>query len=338
MRPIGAVATLYRRMRLQVPSTGAQDPTQRAGDEMILVTGASGLLGANLTIAARTRELDVVAAYGTHPVHFEGIEAIPVDLTSPKAIETTLEAVRPDWIIHCAAATDVDWCEAHPDEARRINAEVPRNLAKAARLRKAKFLHMSTDAVFDGRGGSYDETDAPAPVNVYGATKWEGERAVREILPTSLVVRTNLYGWNLLPKQSLAEWILDLLESGTPVPGFDDVVFTPILADDLAGLLLDMVNRSQEGLYHVAGSEALSKCEFARRLARVFGYNPGLVRPVPLADSHLQAPRPRNTTLRTDKAARALGRVLPTAEEGLRRFKLDRDSGYLARLRSCRGG
>lgn len=304
---------------------------------MILVTGASGLLGANLVMAARERGERVAVGCHRIPVRFPGTERVDFDLNSPSQIKARLRDMRPDWIVHCAAATDVDWCQDHPEDARRINAEASRELAESARRTGTRFLFVSTDAVFDGGRGGYGEEDPPCPVNVYGSTKWAGEQAVRKVLPTTLVVRTNLYGWNLQPKQSLAEWILDRLESGGRVPGFEDVIFTPILADDLAELLLDMVDRSMEGLYHVAGSEALSKYEFARRLAEVFHCDPSSVQPVRIADSGLKAPRPRNTALRTTKATRALGREPPTLDAGLRRFKSDRDSGYVAELRSYRG-
>ena len=304
---------------------------------MIVVTGASGLLGGNMAMAARRRRVDFVAAYHRHAVHFPDTKGIAADLSDPRQIDAALSSLSPSWIVHCAAATDVDWCEDHPDEAQRINRDAPGFLAAWARVHEARFVFVSTDAVFDGRRGAYTETDAPSPVNVYGSTKWAGEQAVQKELRSALVVRTNIYGWNLQPKESLAEWILGRLEAGKNVPGFDDAVFTPILADDLCEILLDMMDRSMSGFYHVAGSEALTKFEFARRIARLFGHDPESVHPVKVASSGLRAPRPRNTALRSSKASRSLGRDMPDVGEGLQRFKADRDSGYVRELRSHRG-
>jgi dTDP-4-dehydrorhamnose reductase len=304
---------------------------------MILVTGASGLLGANFVLAARRRRLDIVATFRRHPVQFPHTKGVALDLTNRDRVGETIASLRPTWILHSAAATDVDWCEEHPDDARRINAEASRYLAAAAREASARFVFISTDSVFDGRRGSYREEDPPAPVNVYGSTKWAGEQAIQKELPSSLVVRTNIYGWNLQPKESLAEWILNRLEAGKNVPGFDDVVFTPILVDDLCELLLDMMDRSMNGLYHVVGSEPLTKFEFAKRVAHMFGRESESIVPTKLADSGLRAPRPRNTALQTRKASRALGRDMPGVDDGLQRFKADRDSGYVKELRSCRG-
>lgn len=305
---------------------------------MILVTGASGLLGANLVLTAREWGEEVVATYHRHTVYFKGTKALAADLTIPAEADALLQSVRPDWVVHCAAATDVDWCQDHAQEAHRINAEAPRHVAATARRVGARLLYVSTDAVFDGARGNYVETDTPAPVNVYGASKWAGERAVRDAMPTALLVRTNLYGWNVQDKQSMAEWILARLKSGRAVPGFQDVIFTPILVDDLSGILLDMMDGALEGLYHVAGSEALSKFEFARQLANVFGFDRQSVYPVSVATSGLRAPRPLDTSLGTEKVRRALGRPLPDVDAGLRRFKAARDSGYVRKLRACRGG
>jgi dTDP-4-dehydrorhamnose reductase len=305
---------------------------------VILVTGASGLLGGNLVVAALNRGLDIAVTYHRYPIRFPGTRAFSMDATDPKQIESVIRSVRPDWIIHCAAATDVDWCEDHPREAQRINVDGPMRVAAAAGRASARFIFISTDAVFDGRTGGYREKDPAAPVNVYSSTKRAAESSVLADLPTSLIVRTNIYGWNLQPKQSLAEWILGGLEAGNEVPGFSDVVFTPILATHLSEILLDMMDRSLEGLYHVVGSEALTKYEFARRVANVFGHPPQSIRPIPIADARLRAPRPRNTSLRTDKAEEALGRPMPSIDAGLRRFKGDRDSGFVAKLKGYGGG
>src|SRR5262249_49170187 len=146
----------------------------------------------------------------------------------------------------------------------------------------------------------------------------------------AIVLRTNLFGWNCRPKLSLAERVLDRLESGTPFPGFGDVVFAPLLVNDLADVIIDLIDRGATGLYHAASAEAISKCEFARLIAQVAHLDPELVRPARLVDQPLAAPRPLNTALRADKLSRALNRPMPGLEEMVRRFKDLRDGGYVA--------
>lgn len=304
---------------------------------MILVTGASGLLGANFLVTAHRRGMPVGAVYHRHSVRLSGVAGIRGDLTDAAVAAEVCRTLRPRWVVHCAAATDVDWCEEHPQEAWRLNVEMPRHLASAAHQIGAGVLYVSTDAVFDGQAGGYREDDPPSPVNVYAKTKLAGEEAVRAELDRWLIVRTNFYGWNLVEKLSLAEWILSRLEARRPVPGFCDVTFAPLLVNDLSEILLEMVGRALEGLYHVAGSGPLSKYDFAVACAETFGLDASLVRPSSVADAALRAARPRNIWLETARACGALGKPMPDVASGLRRFKALRDSGFVNALKALRG-
>lgn len=303
--------------------------------DRIVVTGASGLLGANLCLAARERGMAVTALYGRHPFAAEGIDARPLELADEDAARALVDQVRPSSIVHCAAATNVDWCEDHEDEAMRINAGASGALARAAASVGARFAYVSTDSVFDGERGGYTEDDAPAPLNAYARSKLAGERRVAEALPEALVLRTNLYGWNAQPKQSLGEWVLGRLEAGVPFPGFADVTFAPLLANDLADAILDLLEGGMTGTWHLASADAVSKYDFARALAVEFGHDPELVTPARAADVGFRAPRPRDTSLDATRAAAALGRPLPAVGEGLRRFRALRDGGYVNLLKSC---
>lgn len=301
---------------------------------MLVITGASGLLGANLVLEAQDRDLAVVAVSHRTRIGAREVRNLQFDLADPDVPWSDLRDFAPEWIIHCAAATNVDWCEDHPAEARRLNAETTRQLARFARSCGAKLLYVSTDSVFDGTRGDYDETDGEAPVNTYSQTKLAGEIAIREELPEGwLIVRTNFYGWNMQSKESLAEWVLNRLESGEIVTGFTDVIFTPIGVTELSKAILDLTRQEASGLYHVAGSEAASKYDFAQRLAEVFGLDTRSVRPGSVRSSHLRAMRPLNTSLRTSKVARALGRPMPGVTAGLERFKELRRSGHVQRLK-----
>lgn len=300
---------------------------------MKLITGASGLLGANLALQWGEAGADLVGLYHTHPVRSPGFAAYPVDLTDEAAVRAIVRATAPDWVVHCAAATDVDWCEAHPVAAHRINAEGAGVVAAAARDAGAGLIHISTDAVFDGARGGYSESDEPSPANAYARSKLAGERAVLAAHPAALVVRTTIFGWNAQPKRSLAEWALGRLEAGEDVPGWVDVFFNPLLVNDLADLLLAAMERGLRDVIHLAGGGALSKYAFAQAVARTFGYDEGRVRPTSVDDVSFAAPRPRNTTLAVDRACDALGRPMPTIEAGLARFKQLRDTGFVNRLK-----
>jgi dTDP-4-dehydrorhamnose reductase len=305
---------------------------------MILVTGASGLLGASLVSLAQEQGREVIGLYHRHPINMDGAQFLSVDLTDQPETCRVFQELRPSAVVHCAAATDVDWCEEHPYESHTLNVMVPTAIAAIAARSNARLLFISTDSVFDGARGNYAETDVPAPVNVYARTKLQGEREVLRQYPMAVVARVNFYGWNAQNKENLAEWILTQLALGRPVPAFSDVIFSPLLANDLAEIILALLDQNVSGLYHVVGSEPISKFEFATRLASTFDLDASQVVPSLLANANLKAQRPLDTSLNTEKVSAAFGRALPDVETGLRRFIQLHKSGYTDRIKSDLAG
>jgi dTDP-4-dehydrorhamnose reductase len=301
----------------------------------LLVTGAGGLLGANVVLQALGR-CDVVAhTYGMGLLP-QGFEVIESDLVEDGAVERLLREVRPDWVIHCAALAEVDRCEKDPELARRVNAELAGRAARAAAASSARFLHISTDAVFDGQRGGYTEADAPRPVNRYGESKLTGEQAVLAAHPGHLVVRTNFFTWPAPGRQGLAGWILQRLGDGLDVPGFADVSFSPILASLLAGILLDMLAARLGGLYHAAGRTCLSKYDFAVALAQAMGLDTGCVVRSASQDAQLVARRGGRLCLDVKKVESALGRPMPSLDESLHYFRGEQRNGYVDALQVIR--
>ena len=305
---------------------------------MILITGASGLLGASLVALARERGLDVAGLYHRHAVNISGAISYAVDLTDASATRKIFDRLKPAIVIHCAAETNVDWCQEHPDDAFRMNVTASAGVAANSASTGARMIYVSTDSVFDGSRGNYAETDRPAPVNTYAQTKLQGEQSVLEMNPAATIVRLTLYGWNAQNKLSLAEWILHELSQDRVVPGFTDIFFCPILANHAAGTLLDLAGRDLPGLYHLVGSERVSKYEFARRVARRFGFDLEKIAPAQAADAKMKAPRPRDVSLNTAKISAALGYAMPDVDAGLLEFARLRDSGYVERIRGQHAG
>ncbi len=319
---------------------------------MLVVSGASGLLGASVLRSAHEAgwDKDVVGLCHRHLMRDPALRIARVDLTDSSATRSLFADLlsdlrsdlgselrsdsRPHAIVHCAAAADVDWCEANPKEAAAINVGASALLAEIAASFNARFVYISTDSVFDGKRGGYVETDEPAPVNVYARSKLAAEREIQRRNPSSTIVRANIYGWNAQNKESLAEWILRRLEEGKDVPGFTDVCFNPLLANDLAAILFAMLRRELTGLYHVVGSERITKFEFARRVAATFGFDPARIRPCQVKDMNLKAERPLDVSLNTEKISRALGRSMPNVDSGLRAFRELRDQQYPQQLKN----
>ena len=144
----------------------------------LLITGASGLLGINLALEAK-RAHDVIGV-DRDKLKSAPFRVLHANLLRSGSVNSILDSTRPEWLVNCAALANLEECEKNPDEARILNAEVPAEMADACAKRNIKFVHLSTDAVFDGtREGEYTEDDMPNPQGVYSQTKLDGERAVQ---------------------------------------------------------------------------------------------------------------------------------------------------------------
>ena len=299
----------------------------------ILVTGASGLLGLNFSLQVNGQH-EVVGV-----VHQNQLTGVPfpvarADLSAPGKLAEILREFRPQVVLHCAALANVDACEDYPEKAYRINAEVPGELAKLCAQQGIHFVHISTDAVFDGQEGSYLEGDLPNPINTYAETKLAAEHLVAAANPNALIARVNFYGYSIFGKRSLGEFFVNHLAAGEPVKGFTDVVFCPLQVNDLTDVLLEMIEKRLSGLYHVLSPESLSKYDFGCRIAETFGFDSSLISPITWADAGLKATRSPNLTLRVDKLQRDLGHSLPGLEQGIRRFHSLYQEGYPERIKS----
>lgn len=299
----------------------------------ILITGASGLLGLNLALdAGRAHTVIGVDRSTLVSTPFQVIRA---DLLDPDAIPNILKESKPEAVINCAALADVDACEANPDLARLINAEMPARLADLCARRKIRLLHISTDAVFDGqKPGYYSESDRPNPSGVYSTTKYEGEKAVLQVNPLAIVARVNFYGWSLSGKRSLAEFFVNNLSNEKAVNGFTDVIFCPMLVNHLSEILITMLERGLHGLYNAVGPQAMSKYQFGVEVARKFGLRDSLIAAQSVDKSGLHAHRSHNLRLTTHKLSTELQLTLPDFSTGLAMFYTQAKQGYPQKIRS----
>lgn len=301
-----------------------------------LVTGASGLLGINLClqIAAENEVFGVVHQEKLSNPPFQTVQADLGDLKTPL---TWIEDLKPDVIIHCAAMANIDACERDPRKAKQVNADLPEALAFLSHKHGIQMIHISTDAIFDGTKGDYQEGDQTNPLGVYAQTKLAGEQAVIAANTDAAIARVNFYGYSVSGTRSLNEFFFNNLAAGKAVMGFTDVFFCPLIVNDLVELLLKMVTLRLKGIYHTVSSECLSKYEFGVRIANQFNFNPDLINPIKVSDSGLLAARSPNLTMSTEKLANALGNPLPNQDAGLMRLKKLYSQGYPQRVQSLAG-
>jgi dTDP-4-dehydrorhamnose reductase len=196
-------------------------------------------------------------------------------------------------------------------------------------------IHISTDAVFDGmKEDFYIEDDAPNPLGVYAQTKLDGERNVLSANPDAAIARVNFFGWSLSGTRSLSEFFYNNLSTGQTASGFTDVWFCPMFVGDLAEILVRMLEKGLSGLYHTVGSEALVKYDFGVKIARQFGFDDGLVRPMSVEESALKAKRSHNLRLSIHKLSTDLGTVIPGVSTGIAKFYTQYKQGYPQKMRS----
>src|SRR5690606_11971561 len=213
-------------------------------------------------------------------------------------------------VIHTAAQSKVEACEADREGCWTVNVDATAALARRCKRHGAHLVLLSSDFLFDGADGSYAEDDRPAPLNAYGRSKLAAENAVRltgdgrwSIVRTSLVFGTG----EGLRRSNLATLLARELGAGRPFRAPVDQLRTPLYAPDLAEGLLRLVRYDKHGVYHLAGRERLSVYALARRMASAFGFDPALVQPATTAALHPGAPRPLDGGLLTLRAESEVG-------------------------------
>ena len=255
----------------------------------IFITGNRGQLGRELLRALSDHTLD-------------GSDLPELDITDADATRRTIEAARPDIVVHAAALTDTRLCEDDPDLAHRVNGLGTRNVAIACRDAGAALLYVSTNEVFDGlKGESYAESDAPNPINAYGRSKLEGEEQARALVDRFYIVRTAwLYGGG----RDFPSKILAAASQQPELTVVTDEIATPTLAGDLAQAIARLVEIGVYGVYHFTNSGECSRYEWAREVLRLAGRSDVALKPTTLAEYNAYPPKPPYTALRNEAGAR----------------------------------
>jgi len=298
----------------------------------LLITGASGLLGINLAMEAMSEHEVIGVDRGK--LKSAPFQVLNADFSRVGEVQSIIESVNPDWLINCAALANLEECEKHPDQAKILNTDFPAELADVCAKRNIKFVHLSTDAVFDGtKEGMYTEDDETSPPGVYSQSKLDGERAVQQVNSQAIIARVNFFGWSLGGRRSLGEFFVNNLSAGNNVNGFTDVIFCPMWVNHLAQTLIAMLEKDLHGLYHVVGSQAMSKYQFGVEVAKRFGLRSSLIAPQSVEQSSLTAKRSHNLWLSIHKLSTALGREVPTFSTGLDGFYTQFQQGYPQKIR-----
>jgi len=290
------------------------------------------LLGSNLAWYFREKA-DVVGLFNVHAVTIPGVEVLGFDLQDHSRTHQVMARLEPDVLVHCAARTDIDGQEKDREGAQRSNVLTTDALLESLREASTKVVFISTDSVYSGSRGPYGEEDATDPRNWYGHTKLEAERLVAA-RPGSLILRTNIFGWNIQDKLSLGEWFLANLRAGNTVTGFTDAICSTLYTFSFAEILDLCLSRNISGLYNLATRDAWSKYRFGQELARIFRLDPGCVHAGSLDDVPFTAQRGKDLSLDVGKLEQALGgHSMPTSMESLQAFHRDDQAGLPLKIK-----
>ena len=233
----------------------------------IWIAGASGKMGSALMKILRADVENKII--GTD---------VDTDITDLDAVKQAAEIYRPNIIINCASISDVDYCEEHMVEAFKVNALGARNLASAAQHVNAKIIQLSTDDVFDGnKSGFVTEFDMPKPISVYAKSKLAAENYVRELNPKHLIVRSSwVYG---IGKGDYYSYVLEQGKNGTKFEAPTDYISSPTSAQDLAEIIVRLLNHAEFGIIHASSEGSCSRYDFAKAILAANGLDTNLVVP-----------------------------------------------------------
>lgn len=268
----------------------------------VLITGSAGMLGSAVYPAFVAAGHEVVAT-DLEPREVAGLPMGRVDVRDLDAVTTAVEAAQPDIVLHLAAETDLETCEADPDHAFRTNLIGTQHVATVCQDRGARLVYISTAGVFDGEkaNGPYDEFDEARPINVYGKSKLQGELVVLGLVPRSFVVRAGWMVGGVDRDHKFVAKILSQLRAGaTSIRAVTDKLGTPTYTEDFARNLLELVDTPLYGRYHMACQGEGSRFDVAQAIVDHCGRADVLVVPVTseVFAVDYPAPRPRSEMMR----------------------------------------
>jgi dTDP-4-dehydrorhamnose reductase len=290
----------------------------------VLITGANGFLGHYLAEKLLDGGYNVMATgKGDCRLPFtarKNFSYAGMDFADPFSVDAVFAGYRPEVVVHAGAMSKPDDCELDQWKAYVINVEGTLNTLANAGEQKSFFIYISTDFVFDGEKGNYEESDLCAPVNFYGKTKLLAEEATGEYSFEKAIVRTALvYGKNYAGRDNLLTLVKKKLENNEAYSVFEDQSRTPTYVEDLAEGIVAIIQKRATGVYHISGKDILTPYEMACAVADHLNLDASLIKPVTAKDFIQPAKRPGKTNFIIEKAKRELNFNPRSFGEGLKK-------------------
>lgn len=275
----------------------------------ILVIGSNGMLGQRTVEHFLSNEkIELLACSKNENVFGKTIQFEKADLINRDEIKKIILNFYPDFIINCAAYTNVDLSETERETAWKVNVKGVEYISEAARVIDAHIIHISTDYVFDGLKGPYAENSNVNPISYYGRTKLASENALKISGTVNTILRTNvLYGHAKYGRPDFVRWVFNSLNSKKEIKIVTDQVNNPTFIDDLVQAISKVVQFKKAGIYHIGGKNFINRYEFTKEIAEYFNLDFSLVKPITTESLNQPAKRPLKSGLITIKAESEFG-------------------------------
>ncbi len=289
----------------------------------ILLTGSNGLLGQKLvSLLSNKPDIQLFAsAKGNNRLPFqEGYTYLSLDVTNEQEVQNTFELIKPNVIIHTAAMTNVDQCETEKELCTLMNVDAVRFLVNACEKNGSFLIHLSTDFIFDGLAGPYDENAVPNPLSFYGESKLAAEKVIIDSKIKWAIARTVLvYGIVAdMSRTNIILWVKKSLEDGKKINVVTDQFRTPTLAEDLAMGCWQIAENESVGIFNISGKDLLTPYEMAVKTAAYFGLDTSLITQADSSTFSQPAKRPPRTGFIIDKAISLLSYKPHSFDQGIK--------------------
>jgi len=265
-----------------------------------MIIGGSGIIGSKIVKSMIAKNHEVHYTFYNNELDVE--IGHKLDIRNKNDTIKLISELDPDFVIHTAALTNVDLCETDRNLADLLNVNGTNNVLEGCKNIRSDIIYISTSFVFDGKKYEYHEDDKPNPINNYGYTKLKGEQLVQNSELSYLILRTDQpYGWKeRWQRNNSVLRVLNQLQQGNIIKEIDDWYNVPTYIPDLVNVVDYMINHKLRGIYHVSGSDFISRYEWALNIADVFGLDKKLIAPIKSRTLNLPAKR-ANVNLSNNK-------------------------------------
>ena len=288
----------------------------------IFIVGGSGVIGSYFVKSFAKENSDITYTYYKNKVSYT--KGINLDVQDRADTLKTLKKFQPDLIIIANALTGVDFCEANPSLAESINVKGTKNIVDGCKSVNSKLVFISTSAVFNGTKSEYSENDKPNPIGIYGLTKFQGEKIIQESNLPFLILRTDQpYCWK--EKWQHTNSVIRVIENLEKNQQFKEVVDwynTPTYVPDFVNATKELIQKDLEGIFHLVGSDFISRYDWSQKVADIFHLKKNLIKPIDSSELKLPVER-NNVKLNNNKLFQKIGYRMLGVDDGLQRMSLD---------------